>query len=62
VASAGTGLALGPVDAFLALAAAATGDLGRAAEHADDALHLSRAWGLAACERWLQRYRESGGW
>jgi tetratricopeptide (TPR) repeat protein len=62
VASAGTGLALGPVDAFLALAAAATGDVERASEHADDALRLMRAWGLAACETWLKRHRESGGW
>ena len=35
--NAGSGLTLGPVDAFLALAAAALGDHDTAAAHADEA-------------------------
>ena len=46
-------MASGPVDAYLALAAAATGERELAARHADDAAALAREWeiplfGLAA--------------
>jgi hypothetical protein len=62
VASAGTGVPLGPVDAYLALAAATSGDVGRAAGHADDALALCTKWGLTACEAWIRSRRARGGW
>jgi hypothetical protein len=41
---AGSGSALGPVDAFLAMAAAARGDLEAAGRHADDAIALMATW------------------
>ena len=44
LASAGSGTALGPVDAFLAMAAAATGERELAAKHADNAARLCVEW------------------
>ncbi|HYF72754.1 MAG TPA: AAA family ATPase, partial [Nocardioides sp.] len=41
---AGSALALGPVDSYLAMAAAATGERALAARHAEDALALAEAW------------------
>jgi hypothetical protein len=61
VAAAGSGVALGPVSAFLALAAAATGELGTARRHADEALDRCAAWGLAPVAAWLSAYRERAG-
>lgn len=58
VASAGSGFALGPVDAFLALAAAAAGDVVDAARHADDALTLCAAWHTELVADWLTAYRK----
>jgi tetratricopeptide (TPR) repeat protein len=62
VVSAGTGVPLGPADAFLALAAAATGDAALAAHHADEAVALMKEWGLTACAAWLEERRKRGGW
>ena len=54
---AGSGLALGPVDAFLAHAAAALGDREAAAEHAAEALRLMDLWDLPLCRTWFERQR-----
>jgi hypothetical protein len=60
-ACAGSGTNLGPVDAFLALAAAAVGDLDLAGGHADDALALCETWQVPLVAQWLraQRARDS---
>ena len=58
VASAGSGNAMGPVDAFLAHAAAAVGDLDLAARHADDALRLMEEWQIPLAAQWLRDQRE----
>ena len=60
-ASAGTGAPLGPVDAFLALAAAAVGEDALATSHADDALRLCDAWDLLPVAEWLTGLRERFG-
>jgi hypothetical protein len=57
-AVAGTGANLGPMDAFLALAAAAVGERGLAARHADRALELCRAWEIPLAEQWLLDQRD----
>ena len=57
----GTGPAHGPVDAYLALAAAAAGELALARGHADDAEALCRAWDLPQVTRWLGDLRERHG-
>ena len=59
VATAGSGVALGPVSAFLALAAAATGELVTAARHADEALDRCAAWGLGPVAAWLTAHRDA---
>lgn len=59
--SAGSTLVLGPVDTYLALAAAATGERDLAGRHADDALALARAWDAPAVAEWLQTLREERG-
>ena len=56
-ADAGSGLTLGPVDAFLALAAAALGDRETAAAHADEALRLIDLWDLPLCRTWFEHQR-----
>jgi predicted ATPase len=61
VCSAGFSLAIGPVDAFLALAAAAAGELDVAGGHADDALALCARWEIPLVARWLRDQRERGG-
>jgi hypothetical protein len=58
VACAGAHCAMGPVDAFLALAAAATGDTAAAAGHADRALELTVDWEIPLVGRWLRGLRE----
>ncbi|GGM35516.1 BTAD domain-containing putative transcriptional regulator [Dactylosporangium sucinum] len=60
-ATAGSGGALGPVDAFLALAAAAAGEHAMAARHADDAAALAAAWDLPVVTEWLAALRADGG-
>jgi DNA-binding SARP family transcriptional activator len=57
MASAGTGAPLGPVDAFLALAAAAAGETALASSHADEAVRLCQEWGLAPVAAWLAALR-----
>jgi hypothetical protein len=58
---AGSSLALGPVDTYLALAAAATGERDLAARHADDALALAAAWDLPLVGSWLRGLRGEHG-
>ncbi len=58
MACAGSGVALGPVDAFLAMAAAATGEAEIAARHADDALALCGAWRIPLAGEWFADQRE----
>ncbi len=57
----GSNPALGPVDAYLAIAAAATGDLTLATEHAEQALEQIRAWQVPQVERWLLELRDRHG-
>jgi DNA-binding SARP family transcriptional activator len=61
VTAAGSGVSMGPVDGFLALAAAATGELGLAARHADDALRLCQAWRIPLAAQWLHDQRDRFG-
>jgi hypothetical protein len=61
VASAGAHLAMGPVDSFLALAAAAAGDAGSATVHADRALELVEEWGIPLVGEWLTGLRRQHG-
>jgi hypothetical protein len=58
---AGSSLALGPVDSYLALAAAATGERDLAAKHADDALALAAAWDVPLVAAWLRELRAEYG-
>ncbi|WP_454778249.1 BTAD domain-containing putative transcriptional regulator [Georgenia muralis] len=59
--SAGSANASGPVDAYLALAAAAAGDLAAAGRHADRAATLCREWEIPLAGRWLAAQRERYG-
>ena len=58
---AGSGTALGPVDAFLAHAAAAVDDLELAGTHADDALRLCQEWRIPLAAQWLRDQRDRFG-
>lgn len=60
-ATAGSGAAMGPVDAFLAFAAAATGELDLARRHADDAAELCERWQIPLVAAWLAEARAAGG-
>jgi hypothetical protein len=55
-------LALGPVDAYLAMAAAATGERDLAVRHADDALALVESWGIPHFGAWFQGLRSTYGY
>jgi DNA-binding SARP family transcriptional activator len=55
---AGSGNANGPVDAFLAQAAAAVGERELAAQHADRALELCEEWQIPLAAQWLREQRE----
>jgi hypothetical protein len=57
-ACAGSGNANGPVDAFLALAAAAVGETELARQHADRALELCDEWAIPLAARWLRDQRD----
>ena len=57
MAVAGVSLVFGPVDGYLALAAATTGDVAGAARRADRALALADAWDLPAYRDWLVALR-----
>ncbi len=56
--SAGSGVASGPIDAYLALAALATGDRESATRHADDADRLAQAWRIPLFGRWFAEQRD----
>ncbi len=58
---AGTSPAHGPVDAYLALAAAATGEKRLATQHADHALELIAAWRIPRVEKWFLDLRDRHG-
>ena len=58
VASAGSTGVLGPVDAFIALAAAGSGRGDAAATHAEAALVQCRTWGMPRGAEWLSGLRE----
>jgi DNA-binding SARP family transcriptional activator/DNA replicative helicase MCM subunit Mcm2 (Cdc46/Mcm family) len=60
-AMAGTGSPLGPVDAFLALAAAAVGERDLATRHADEALRLCAAWRMGPVAEWFAGLRAGYG-
>jgi hypothetical protein len=61
VCCAGAAVALGPVDGYLALAAAAAGEPAVAARHARDAEVLCARWEIPLVASWLQTQRESYG-
>ena len=56
--NAGSGTAIGPVDAFLALAAASTGDLELATRHADDAERVMEQWRIPPVRQWFAGERD----
>ena len=58
LACAGSAVALGPVDAFLALAAAATGEKAIAARHAEAAERLIEQWRMPMAGTWFAELRE----
>ena len=58
---AGSGNANGPVDAFLAMAAAAVGETALAGQHADRALELCDEWDIPLAAQWLRDQRERFG-
>lgn len=60
-ACAGSGTVTGPVDAFLAMAAAATGERDLAARHARDAARLCEEWQIPLAASWLAEMRERYG-
>ncbi len=61
VCSAGSGVAIGPVHAFLALAAAATGEQELATTHADAALEQCAAWKIPLAAEWFRGQRDRYG-
>ena len=56
--SVGSGFASGPVDLYLACAAAAAGELARASAHADDAAALCEKWEIPLVAQWLRDQRD----
>jgi hypothetical protein len=58
---AGSALASGPVDLYLAMAASATGDTAAARKHADRAAELCDAWQVPVVTRWLDELRAAYG-
>jgi hypothetical protein len=59
--SVGSGFASGPVDLYLACAAAAAGDAARATAHADDAAALCEKWEIPLAAQWLRDQRDRYG-
>jgi DNA-binding SARP family transcriptional activator len=59
--SAGGAVALGPVDAFLALAAAAAGERLVATRHAEDALARCAQWQIPLIAAWIRVQRDQAG-
>jgi hypothetical protein len=60
-ACAGSGTALGPVDAFLAMAAEATGERALATRHANDAVRLCEEWRIPSAGQWFADFRSKFG-
>ncbi len=60
-AQAGSALNAGPVDTFLALAAAAMGERAAATEHVEAALALTDRWRLSLARSWIEGLREEHG-
>jgi hypothetical protein len=58
---AGSALANGPVDAYLAMAAAATGERGIATGHADQAAALAEDWEIPVFAQWFADLRAEHG-
>ena len=58
IACAGIAGPVGPVDAYLALAAAAVGETGLAAGHAEAALRQCEDWRMPPVAAWLTDLRE----
>jgi hypothetical protein len=56
--TAGSGNACGPIDLYLALAAAAAGEREQATRHADDAERLCEEWQIPLAARWLRDQRD----
>ena len=59
--SAGSGMAVGPVDMFLALAAVATGERDLAGGHAERAAEQCERWRVPLAGQWVRRERERWG-
>jgi DNA-binding SARP family transcriptional activator/tetratricopeptide (TPR) repeat protein/type II secretory pathway predicted ATPase ExeA len=59
--NAGAGTAIGPADAFLALAAFSMGDTELASRHADDAEHLMDQWRIPPVRQWFAGERDRFG-
>ena len=57
-ACAGSGVTLGPVDMYLAMAAAASSCSPVAARHADAALALCETWQVPLVSDWFTRQRD----
>jgi DNA-binding SARP family transcriptional activator len=58
---AGSGNASGPVDGYLAMTAAAAGELELATRHADDAERLAEEWQVPLFTQWLREQRDRFG-
>lgn len=58
---AGSGSAMGPMDAFLAMAAETTGERALATRHADRAAALCEQWQIPLAAAWLGRQRDRWG-
>lgn len=59
--TAGSGLASGPMDAYLALAAYGAGEPGRATRHADAAARLAQQWDIPLFAQWFRAQRDRYG-
>ncbi|MHA3701152.1 BTAD domain-containing putative transcriptional regulator [Jatrophihabitans sp. YIM 134969] len=57
-ATAGSAIIVGPVDAFLAMAAHTVGESATAVRHADDAGAVATAWAAQPVLQWVQRVRD----
>ncbi len=60
-ACAGSGTSLGPVDAFLAMAASVTGEHDLAVSHAEDAARLCEEWRIPLAAEWFAEIRSTFG-
>jgi hypothetical protein len=60
-ACAGSGTASGPVDGYLAMAAAAVGERQLASRHAEEAERLAEEWGIPLFTKWFREQRDRYG-